>query len=80
MLGCLPQAFIDEFKYTCQQLSLEKFEVKFDAFVKNYPKAENYLKVIYDDRVRWAEYVSLLAFSLGSWTASRVEVAFPSVL
>ena len=46
---------MDEFKCARQQLSLEKFETKFDALVNKYPKAENYLKVIYDDRVRWAE-------------------------
>ena len=36
---------MDEFKCARQQLSLEKFETKFDALVKKYPKAENYLKV-----------------------------------
>ena len=67
---------MDEFKCARQQLSLEKFEAKFDALSKKYPKAENHLKVIYEDRVRWAEYVSPLAFSVGSWTTSRVEGAF----
>ena len=65
-----------EFKCARQQLSLETFEAKLDALVKKYSKAENYLKVIYDDRVRWAEYVSLLAFSVGSWTTLRVKGIF----
>ena len=70
---------MDEFKCAHQQVSAEKFEAKFEALVIKYPKAEDYLNVIYDDREQWAEYVSPLTFSVGSWT-SRVEGAFLSVL
>ena len=71
---------MDEFMCARLQLSLQKLEAKFDALIKKYPKAENYLTAIYEDRVRWAEYVSPLAFSVGLWTTSRVEGVFPSAL
>ncbi|CBN76707.1 expressed unknown protein [Ectocarpus siliculosus] len=67
--------FMDEFRCVRQQLSLAKFERKFNALIEKYPKAEKYMQVVYDDRARWAEYVSPLVFSVGSWTTSRVEGA-----
>ena len=71
-----PQAFMDEFKVARQQTSMAKFEEKFKALTEKYPKADQYMGVIYEDRKRWAEYVSPLAFSVGSWTTSRVEGVF----
>ena len=74
------QAFMDDFRVARQQLSLLKDEAKFNALIDKYPKAERYMRVIYEDRKRWAEYVSPLAFSACSWTTSRVEGAFLNVL
>ena len=74
------QAYMDDIKETRRQLSLTKFEARFDALIKQYPKAERWMAVIYHDRKRWAEYVPPLAFSVGSWATSRVEGAFTSVL
>lgn len=54
---------MDDFRVARQQLSLLKFEAKFNALIDKYPKAERYMRVIYDDRKRWAEYVSPLGFS-----------------
>ena len=71
-----PQAFMDEFKVARQQTSMAKFEEKFKTITEKYPKADQYMGVIYEDRKRWAEYVSPLAFSVGSWTTSRVEGVF----
>ena len=64
---------MDEFKCARQQVSLAKFEARFNALIDKYPQSEQYMRVIYDDRA--AEYVSPLAFSVGSWTTSRVEGA-----
>lgn len=63
---------MDQFKSARQQLSLMKFEEKFNALCERYPKAEHYMGAIYEDRHRWAEYVSPLTFSVGPWTTSRV--------
>ncbi|CAB1116228.1 unnamed protein product [Ectocarpus sp. CCAP 1310/34] len=75
VLGGDMKPFMDEFRCVRQQLSLAKFERKFNALIEKYPKAEKYMRVVYDDRARWAEYVSPLMFSVGSWTTSRVEGA-----
>lgn len=64
---------MDMFKMARSQLSRTKFEKIFKELCERYPEAEPYLRVIYGDRHRWAEYVSPLAFSVGPWTASRVE-------
>eukprot|EP00904_Undaria_pinnatifida_P011765 jgi/Undpi1/7719/HiC_scaffold_23.g10192.m1 len=72
-LGSNMHAFMDEFKVARQQTSMAKFEEKFKTLTDKYPKADQYMGVIYEDRKRWAEYVSPLAFSVGSWTTSRVE-------
>ena len=64
---------MDEFKVVRKQLSKAKFETKFIALMQKYPQTEEYMTGIYKDRERWAEYVALLAFSLGSWITSRVE-------
>ena len=66
---------MDEFKVARQQTSMAKFE-KFKTLTEKYPKADQYMGVIYEDRKRWAEYVSPPAFSVGSWTTSRVEGVF----
>lgn len=66
---------MDEFKIVRQQLSLSKFEDRFNRLLNKYPKAERYMNVVYQDRHAWAEYVAPLAFSVGSWTTSRVEGA-----
>lgn len=66
---------MDDFKCAHQQLSLMEFETRFNALVDKYPESEKYMRVIYEDRERWAEYVSPLAFSVGSWT-TRVEGGF----
>ena len=67
---------MDEFKVARQQTSMAKFEEKFKTLTEKYSKADQYMGVIYEDRKRWAEYVSPLAFSVGSWTTSRVEGVF----
>ncbi|CAB1097936.1 unnamed protein product [Ectocarpus sp. CCAP 1310/34] len=72
--SCFAQAFMDEFRCVRQQLSLAKFERKFNALIAKYPQTEKYMRAVYDDRTRWAEYVSPLVFSVGSWTTPRVEV------
>ena len=64
---------MDEFKVVRKQLSKAKFETKFIALMQKYPQTEEYMTGIYKDRERWAEYVAPLAFSVGSWTTSRVE-------
>ncbi|CAM9522612.1 unnamed protein product [Pylaiella littoralis] len=64
------------FKCAREQVSLEKFEARFNALIDKYPQAEQYLRVTYNDRARWAKYVSPLVFSVGSWTASRGKGAF----
>ena len=56
---------------------MAKFEEKFKTLTDKYPKADQYMGVIYEDRKRWAEYVSPLAFSVDSWTTSRVDSVFP---
>ena len=67
---------MDEFKVARQQTSMAKSEEKFKTLTNEYPKADQCMKVIYEAWKRWAEYVSLLAFSGGSWTTSRVEGVF----
>ena len=67
---------MDDFKETRRQLSQTKFEASFDALIEKYPKAEICMMVTYHDRKRWVEYVFPPAFSVGSWTTSRVEGAF----
>ncbi|CAB1114689.1 unnamed protein product [Ectocarpus sp. CCAP 1310/34] len=47
---------------------------KFNILIAKYPQTEKYTRVAYDDRARWAEHVSPLAFSVGLRTTSRVEV------
>ena len=68
---------MDEFKVARQQTSIAKFEEKFKTITDKYPKADQYVGVFYENRERWAEYVSPLAFSVGSWTTSRVNGVFP---
>ncbi|CAB1104701.1 unnamed protein product [Ectocarpus sp. CCAP 1310/34] len=65
VLGGDMKPFVDEFRCVHQQLSLAKFERKFNALIEKYPKAEKYMRVVHDDRARWAEYVSPLVFSVG---------------
>ena len=55
---------------------MAKLEEKFKILTEKYPKADQYMGVIYEDRKRWAEYVSPLAFCVGSWATSRVEGEF----
>lgn len=50
------------------------------ALVAKCPAADRYIKVIYENRKRRAQYLIPLVFYVGSWTMSRVEGAFIRVL
>ncbi|CAB1105779.1 unnamed protein product [Ectocarpus sp. CCAP 1310/34] len=57
----------------CASAAVIGKERKFNALIEKHPKAEKYMRVVYDDRARWVEYVSPLVFSVGLWTTSSVE-------
>lgn len=48
-------------------------EDSFEELCVNFPKAESYLRKLYNDRHRWAAAFSVLTFSVSSFTSSRVE-------
>lgn len=67
------QAFRDALHRVRGRPTESGFDEDFAKLLAAYPQSEEYLKVLYDDRERWAEAFSSLTFGVSSWTTDRVE-------